>query len=856
MFRRVAQHESIRSSRSELNDICDFRISDSTMIEILGQDLKFALRSLLRTPQFTATAVLTLALGIGANTAMFSFADATALRPPDVPRAAEIVRVFTSSKDTPFGELSYPDYRDFATRTRTLAGLVAYETGDFALASDPREPAKYLGGWIVSANFFAVLGVEPAMGRGFLPQEDAVASAVAVISHRVWERDFQHAPDVVGRRVLLSGASFTIVGVMPERFASTELYFYPDIFIPLSSLRSVYPSLPVDVLNDRTDRMLTVLGRLLPGVPPDQAAREFALTAGDLERAYPDSNRGRTTVVLPEISARARLDSGGAEGAMVVLLLVGLVLVLACANVANLVLSKGATRARDLALRAAMGATRARIVRQLLIESLLLAIAGGAAGAIIAGWVLAYLSRVVIIPSALPLWVDFRLDARVLSFTAFVTILAAILFGLTPALKTSASASLNTVLKQQPEALTRRLTLRTALVLLQVAISVLVLVCAGLMIRASIAAQHVDPGFHTDRVLLASFNPGLVQLGPGEMRSFYDRLIEQMREQPGVTSAGLTRYVPLGVTSGSLGISIDGATLPDGQDRVAIAETVIDPGYWDVMRVPIVRGRPFNAGDTQTSPKVAIVNQTMARKYWADDDPIGKVIRIPDVPGPNGPQTLVLAVVGVAKDGRYWQLGESPQPFIYRPFSQARPGPMTMAVLASGDTSPLALTAALRTAAANVNPTVPLYDVRTLDDLYQSRALLPSRIMSRTFTALGALGLTLACVGLYGVITFLFSSRTHEIGIRMAVGASPARVLGMVLTHATFLVVPGLVAGLALAALLTPLLASPAFDFVTPGDPLVLSVAPLTMAFVCLAAAMLPARRAARVDPTTALRHD
>ena len=820
------------------------------------QDVKYALRSFSGAPQFTAAAVLTLALGIGANTAMFSFADATALRPPDVPRPGEIVRVFTSSKDTPFGEVSYPDYYDLRTRARTLASLVAYETGDFVLATSPQKPANYLGGWLVSANFFSALGVEPNMGRGFLPEEDTVSSAVAVISDRVWQRDFQQAPDVVGRRILLSGAAFTIVGVAPEHFTGSELYFHPDIFVPLSAMRSVYPSLPDDALNRRTNRMLTVLGRLPSGVTATQAASELAVIARDLEVAYPDSNRGRTAVVLPEITARARLDAGGAKGALVILALVGLVLLLACANVANLVLSKSTARARDLALRLCVGATRMRLVRQLLIESFLLAIAGGAVGLMIGGWVLAYLSRVVIIPSALPLWIDLRLDARALLFTALTTIVAAILFGLAPALKISASSSLSSVIKKQAEPLSRKLTLRTALVVLQVAISVVVLVCAGLMVRASITAQHVDPGFRTDRVLLASFNPGLVQLNADETRRFYERLVEQMRAQAGVAAAGLTRYVPLGVTSGSLGITVDDAPLPEGQDRISVAETVVDSGYWDVMRIPIVRGRGFQAFDTPASTRVAIVNETMANRYWAGDDPVGKVLRIPDVAGPNGPQTLILEVVGVAKDGKYWQLGESAQPFIYRPLSQARPGSMTMVVLAEDGTSPLALASAVGSAAANVNAAVPLYDLRTMEDLYHARALLPSRMMSQIVTALSVLGLVLACVGLYGVVTFLFSSRTHEIGIRMAVGATPSRVLHMVLTHAMFLVGPGLVLGVSVAALLTPLLASPAFDFVTANDPIVLMAAPLTMALVCLVAATLPARRAARVDPTQALRQD
>jgi predicted permease len=826
------------------------------MLDYLRQDVIYALRSVRRSPQFTAAVVVTLALGIGANTAMFSFADATALRPPDVPRPGEIVRVFTSAADTPYGEVSYPDFLDLRNGIRTLSGLVAYETSDFSFAIDREQPATYLGGWIVSANFFSVLGVEPTVGRGFLPEEDVTRSTVAVISHRVWERDFRKAPDVVGRRVLLSGAEFTIVGVAPQGFTGTELYFHPEIFIPLSAIRSVYPALREDVLDDRADRMLTVLGRLPAEATIAQAASELGALARSLERAYPNSNRGRTAVVLPEITARTRLDAGGTEGALVILALVGLVLLLACANVANLVLSKSSARVRDVALRASMGATQARLVRQLLTESALLAIAGGAAGALVAGWLLTYLSRVVIIPSALPLWIDMRLDWRALAFAAVSTVASALLFGVMPALRISSFAGVNALLKQQHEPFSRKWTLRSGLVAVQVAISILVLVSAGLMVRASIAAQHVDPGFRSDRVLLASFNPGLAQLGPDQIRGFYERVVERVRAQAGVSAVGLTRYVPLGVTSGSLGITIDGARLPDGQDRISIAETVVDPGYWDVMRVGIVRGRPFSESDTSDSARVAIVNETMADRFWPDADPIGKVVRIPDVPGPNGPQTLTLEVVGVARNGKYGQLGESQQPFIYRPFPQARPGSMTMVVLAAADTSPLALVSAVRAAAAGINSNVPLYDVRTLEDLYWSRALLPSRIVSRIVAALGALALVLACVGLYGVIAFLFSRRTHEIGIRMAIGASPARVLRMVLRHALVLVLPGLVLGLGLAVSLTPLLASPAFDFVTPGDPLVLTVAPAVTALLCLAAALVPARRAARVDPTMALRQD
>jgi predicted permease len=824
------------------------------VIENIWQDLKYAARSLRRTPAFAAAAIITLALGIGANTAMFGVADATALRPPDVPRPAEIVRVFSSTPEAPYGEVSYPDYLDFRASATTVLGLVAYEPADFALAKTRDQPAQYLGGWAVSANLFSVLDVEPRLGRGFRADDERTQARVAVISHRLWVRDFASTPSVVGTHVLLSGIDFTIVGVAPQAFTSTDLYFHPDVFIPLSALRSVMPSVPANVLDDRSNPWLTVLGRLRQRTSASQATSEFAVLASGLQNRYPDTNRRRTALVLPELTARARLDSGGVQGALILMGLVGLLLLLACANVANLMLSRGASRSRELALRAAVGATRRRLVAQLMTESLFLAICGGAMGLLVAEWTRAYLSAVLIIPSALPLSIDLRLDSRVLLFAAAMSLATGVLFGITPALH-SARGGLSTWLKQRGEASAKGgLTIRSTLVGLQVAICVVVLASAGLLIRAFLAAQQVDPGFRSDHVLLVSFNPGLVRYDATPARRFYEQLVERTRALPGVVSVGLTRYVPLGVTNGSVAVMVDGARMPGRRDRINVAETSVDDGYWAVMRTPIVRGRAFNAGDTTSSPRVAIVNQTMARLYWPGQDPIGKTVRMPDVPTPNGSQPMVMEVVGVARDGKYWQLAESAQPFIYRPFSQGRRVAMTMVVLTRDE--PAALASAVRKAAASVDPSVPMFDVQALDNLFRSRALLPSRIMSQLVTAIGVLGLLLASVGLYGVIAFLSTRRTREIGVRMAVGASPAGVLRMVLWQATGLLLPGLALGVVLAALLTPLLGSPAFDFVSPYDPLVMTLAPLVTAAVALLGAALPAIRASQTDPTTALRSE
>lgn len=817
-------------------------------------ELTYAVRSLRRTLGFTLAAVLTLALGLGANAAIFSLSDATAFRPPDVPRPDEIVRVFSTSREIPYGEVSYPDFTDFSARTKTLSGLAAYETVDFSLASDRIGPAQYVGGWAVSANFFSVLESTMIIGRAFSADEDRAALPVAVISHRLWERTFLRKPDIVGVRLVLSGAEFSIVGVAPEPFG-TELYFHPDVFIPLTTVRLTNPALPATLLQDRDRRWLTVLGRLRRGATAADAAVEFTALARDLERSYPDVNRGRRATVLPEITARARLDSGGAKGAIAFMALVGLVLLLACANVANLLLSRGASRRRELALRVAIGASRWRLLRQLLLESLVLSCAGTVMGLLLAAAMVSYLATLFVFPSALPLSIDLRLDTRMLLVTGLATIFTTLLCGLAPALPVL-RAALGDRLKSSSRGLFGRVrfTLRTGLVMLQVAMSVIVLIASGVLIRAFVVARHADPGFRSDHVLLASFNPSLIRYDTPRARRFYEQLLERTRMLPGVAAVGFTRYVPLGVTNGSVSIAIDRTGSPPDANRFDTAETSVDPGYWNVIRTPIVRGRAFDATDSASSPPVAIVNETFAHRYWPGEDPIGKTVTFPEA----GPATktggVTAAVVGVARDAKYWQLAEVPQPFIYRPIAQGRRVALTMLVLARGEPSSIA--SAVRDAAASVDSAVPMFDVRTFDDLYQSRALLPARMMSQLVSALGAIALLLSSVGLYGVIAFLAARRTYEISIRIAVGASPGSVVRMVLGQAAVFVLPGLALGTIAAFLLVPFLASQEFDFVTPRDPSVFALVVVLTTAVALVAAGVPARRAARVDPIAALRDE
>jgi predicted permease len=821
------------------------------MMSGLLHDVRYALRGLRASPGFAAATILTLALAIGANTAMFSFGDATAFRPPDVPRPGEIVRVFSTAKEVPYGRHSYADYVDYRDRTTTLSGVVAYGMSLAAMSKNRGDIPQLLGAWSVSGNFFSTLEVPLGLGRGFAVNDDRPeATPVAVISHTLWKRHFEGDAAAIGRSLTLGQREFTIVGVTPERFAGTDLFFHPDVYVPIARVRDIEASIAEDVLRNRSNRWLTVLGRLRPDVEVDAANAEFALLARDLERAYPDTNGGRTAQVLPEVTARGRIDQGGYRGAAIALAVVGLVLLIACANVANLTLSRAAGRTREIAVRLAIGASRGRLIRQLLTESLLLASAGGLLGMGIAYWGIQFMSGALSASFAMtdmPIGMDARVDARVLFFTLAASVATGLLFGLAPALE-SARLNLVPALKSSVtgEGRRRRFGQRHALVTCEITLAIVVLTMAGGSIRGFVNKQSADPGFRTDHVLLMSFNPALVNHSQDETRRFYKEILDRTKSLPGVRAAGLAQIVPLGFNGASAPIVVDGYEMPPGQDRLLIPSNVVDEGYWRVMRTPIVRGRLFDDRDTSASPGVAIVNETMARRYWPNQDAIGKIVRFRDRNGP------VMQVVGIVKDGKYAQLGEPQQPFIFMPASQRFRSMMTMVVLSAGD--PSALAAPIRGELEAIGSDVPVFDVRTYDELFQSRALLFSRLSAQVFTWFGLLAMTLAAVGLYSVIAYLTTLRTREIGIRAAIGADRRSILVLIGRQAIPMIAPGLVAGVTLAYFATPFLAVP-FDF-APRDPAVLTGVTVLFAGIAFAAALIPARRASRLNPLAALRYE
>ena len=812
------------------------------------RDVQYALRTLRRSRGFTAFAVLTLALGIGVNTAMFSFADATAFRPPDVPRPGELVRIFGSTKDTSDGRLSYPDYLDYRDRTTTLSGVAAYRYAPVALSRTQDEIPSFVGAWVVSGNFFAVLGVPPALGRSFRDDEDRPgAAAVVVISHALWERRFGSDPSVVGTTIRLGTREFTLVGVAPPSFRGTELYLHPDLYVPIAQSRQIDSTLAENTLQDRSRRWLNVLARRRPTASIGAVSAEVSALARALQQTYTETNREFTAVALPEIAARARLDEGGYRGAAIMMGIVGLVLLMACANVANLTLARATGRTKEVVMRLALGASRGRLIRQLLTESLVLTSIGGILGVVIGAGAIRHLSSVFasnFAMSDLPVAVDMRLDARVLIFTLSVSILTGVLFGLAPAWQ-SIRLDLVSSLKGGSMGRRTRLPLRTALVESELALAVVVLATTGLAARSFVQQQRADPGFRTDHVLLMSFNPTLVNYSREQTTQFYRQIAERTQSMPGVEAAGLVQFIPLGVNGpASTFLVVDGYRLAEGRDRVSVISNVVDGGYWRVVRTPIVSGRPFDERDTSSSPNVVIVNETMARRYWPGESALGKTVRLGDRKGP------IMQIVGIAEDGKYGSLGEPQQPCVFMPASQRFRPLMTLVALAKG--SPAALVAPIRAQAQAMGGSVPVFDVRTFDDLYQSRALMPARIMAHIMTALGSLALVLAVVGVYGVIAFLTAERTREIGVRMAMGADRTSVLLLMMRHALLMIGPGIAVGAGLALLVTPAFAVP-FDF-APRDTPVLAFAAAVLTGVALAASLIPARRAAAAEPVIALR--
>lgn len=804
-------------------------------IESAFKDIRYALRSLRRNPGFTAAAVLSLALGIGVNCAMFSFADALLLRPLDVRNPGEIVQVGATS---PFGSdgLSYREYTAYRGETQTLAGLVAQTSEFFALQTASDVQARIAFGGFVSGNYFSVFGVQPAMGRTFLPEEDsaAVKEIPALLSYTSWQSHFQSDPRIVGRRIKVDGADVTIVGVLPARFLGTNYFLRTEIYVPLEArprvmARNQYRN------SDGGGIGVSVYGRLKPGVSAKSAQAEFTALAKQMQQNFSDLARDRTVTVTPDITARLQQDSDDARLIFILLAIAGAVLLLACLNVANLLLGRASTRVRELAIRQSVGAGRGRLIAQMMTESGVLAALGAASGVLLAGFAIRYFATIPITPdfsSSFPV----RLDGRVLLYALAVAACAVVISSVWPAIRTS---SIDLVSPAKASSFRGR----NMLVAAQTALATMLLVSAALFVKSFILTSQTNPGFRVDNVLTAAFDPSLGGLSDEQARVFYRDVEERVARLPGVRSAVWGSHLPMGTNTPMTPVSSEGM-----KDPALVMFDRVEPGYFAAMAVPITAGRGFGEGDKDGTEGVAIVNQALAQRFWPKGGALGQRLHFGQ-----GREARVLRVVGIAGNGKYQVTVDRYEPYIYVPSRQFMNPQMTLFVYTAGD--PAALAPAVRSEVKSVAPDVPMHEMHTMREVFEEHGLLPARLMAQMVGTMGAIGLTLGVVGLYAVIAFAVTRRTREIGVRMALGATAASVLRNVLSSGARLTLTGIAIGLAGAFLLTRYLAE-FLDRVSPRDAMAFAGVPAVLLAVALLACWAPARRASRVDPTVTLRYE
>ena len=815
------------------------------------KDIVYGIRMLTKNPGVTLVAVITLGLGIGANAAIFSAVNAFLMRPLPVPRATELVRPMEMTEDRELtDEMSYPDFLSYREQSTSFVGLSAEDMVPIAL--DTENQSDVIWGQVVSASYFDVLDVKPILGRTFLPDEDKTigGNAVVVLGHSLWQQRFGSDQNIVGKTVRMNDRQYEVIGVAPDYFTGTKFALALDFWTPISMAEELRRS--PGLLTERGSHWMNVVGRLKPGVSLDQASAEMSAIAGRINQTYPDDRADSTKAkVMTEVDGRFE-DMGGVfkSGGAIAMAITALVLLIACANVANLMLARAAARRKEIGIRLALGASRTRLIRQLLTESLLLAVMGGGLGLLLAVWVTDLMQGFVPILEYTIIKDFFALDSRALVFTLVVSLATGLVFGLAPAWQSS-NPDVVPVLKGLAEVPRRRrfgrITLRNGLVVAQVALSLVVLVCGGLFIKSFRQAQTMDPGFHNPNGLIVSLNPSLVGYDNEQSRNLYRQLIDRTRGLPGVEAASVARTMPLGDSSNSNGpILKEGETLPRGSAGRNIMTNVVGPGYFNTMQIPFVEGRDFDDRDHVKSQSVVVVNQRMAEMLWPGESAVGKRIFI------GAESRDALEVIGVVKTGKYRSLAEDPRPFFYYTMLQRRPA--GMALIVRGNVDPRSLVGSIRAQVQALDRRVPVYAVKTMTE-HMTYALWAPNMAASFSLAFAVLAVLLSAVGLYSVMAYVVSQRTREVGIRMALGADRSHVLKMITTQGMWLAGVGVVIGLVLSLALVRVLSSLLIG-VSGYDPLIFVLVPLLLASVAFVASYLPARRATKVNPLVALRYE
>lgn len=811
-------------------------------MDTLLQDIRYALRMLLKRPGFTLVAVIALGLGIGANTTIFSLLNALLIRPLPVDHPEQLVSVSKRHDDgSSFHSFSIPSTRDLRQRSK-LVDLAAYSGMPMSLNTGSGPEITY--GYIVSGNYFSVLGLTPAAGRFFVEAEDSTAGThpVAVISYSFWQSRFDLDKGVVGREIVLNGDPFTVIGVAPEKFNGTMSVVAAPIWIPTMMIESAKPDLRSSLFS-RNISSMEVFGRLKPGESVASAAAELEGIARSLAQEFDAQSEGAGIDVEEMSGLRGQMRGDVTLFLGILMGVAALVLLIACINVSSMLLARSLGRRKEMGIRVALGASRSRLVRQLLVESTLLFLLGGTGGVLLAFWTTDMLLAFKP-PGGVPLDIDLSVDLFVLGFTLLISLLTGTLFGLVPAIPASRQQVIPS-LADAPGG-SGRSRLRDMFVVAQVAFSLLVLVCAGLFLRTLDNAQSADPGFDPDGLYVMSLQPSLAGYEPEKESILYNTIAERIDAMGNVESVAFTENVPLGPNTLSTTVVREGERTPDSRPTHVADVTFISHDYFRTMGLPIVKGRNFSTSDRQGSPRVAIINEEMAKRFWPGEDPIGKRISQESTTGP------FLEVIGVAKNGKYRSLEEEQLMYLYLPVSQEPRSDLKLLIRTRpGTPTPLN---DVRAIIGSIDPNLPVYDAMSM---WQSTAfsLLPQQ-MAATVTALfGLLGVTLAAIGIYGLVAYSVARRTREIGIRAALGAGSADLLKMILRQGLLPVAIGMALGAVASVIVTRLLESFLIG-VSAGDPLTLIAVSALLLAIALLACYIPARRALKIDPMSALRYE
>ena len=811
-------------------------------------NLRHALRVLRKDPGFTAVAVGSLALGIGATAAMFTFADAVLLRPLPVKEPDRVMAISAkTASSAPVGlstTISYPDYADFRDRNRSFEGLVAASPATFGFSPGPGTLPRIKAGQYVSANYLRALGVEPALGRDFRPDEDQVEGrdAVVILSHNFWAGQFGRNRSVLGFRIRLNGIDFSVIGVAPESFTGIDTG--PAVYIPLA----MSPRLGHGDLHSRDTGWLSVRGRLRPGVSVEQARADIGGIAAGLDKLYPLTDRVRRIEIQTELQLRVE-QSPATAAMMIMLALLGLsVLLVACANVAGLLLSRARARSREIALRLAIGASRGALVRQLLLESRLVAIAGGLGGVLVADQGARFFSSMPF-PTDLGFSIGATVDHRALLFTLLVSLMSTVLFGLGPALRITRPDLVSALKAADADSGKSRLWGRNTIVASQVALTLVLLVISAVLVEGFRYELSQGAGFRPDRLFLTSFDTQLARYSDSQTQQFYQRLLERTRSAPGVRSAALTSSLPLWCWD-TIGVVPEGYRLPPGQQPPTAFNHYVSDGYFSTLGVRVLQGRGLLESDRENSPLVAVVNDHLANRYWPKGNALGKRFHLTGATGP------LVEIVGIAKAAKVFFISEPPADVIYLPFRQHAHSGLTL-VTESDASDAATIAPVLREVVQRLDPDMPVFDIRTMHDFYTQRAVKLPNMTVEIVAAMGLIGLLLAVTGLYGLVAYSVSRRTREIGIRMAVGADRSKVVLMVLGQGLKLGAIGVAAGLVVSVAACRAMTSATwfltFDQV---NPLIFVVIALLLLAVTTLAAWAPARRASWIDPMRALRDE